>query len=89
MGSHIKIRKTCVSDYDKSRYNAHTEPVFKHLHQLMVKDIFDERFTTCWYKFVNKKIPNYFHDIFEYNYEVQKIGSQPAQVVLDNFCDIT
>ena len=29
-----------------------------------------------WYKFVNKKLPNYFGDMFEYNHEVHDIGTR-------------
>ena len=29
-----------------------------------------------WYKFVNKKLPNYFLDMFKYNHEVHDIGTR-------------
>ena len=46
--------------WQNSRYNAHTEPLFKQLHLLKVKDIFDVQCMKFWYKFVNKKLPNFF-----------------------------
>ena len=58
-----------------SRYNAHTEPLLKQLHPLNVKDIFDVQCMKFWYKFVNKKLPNYFLDMFKYNHEVHDIGT--------------
>ena len=30
----------------------------------------------CWYKFVNKKLPNYVRDMFKYNHEVHDIGTR-------------
>ena len=59
-----------------SRYNAHTEPLSKQSHLLKVKDKFDVQNMTFWYKFVNKKLPNYFRDIFNYNHEVHDIGTR-------------
>ena len=51
-------------------------PLFKELHLLKVKDIFDVQCLKFWYKFVNKKLPNYFRDMFEYNYELHEIGTR-------------
>ena len=53
-----------------SRYNAHTEPLFKQLHLLKVKDIFDVQCLKFWYKFVNNELPNYFRNMFTYNHEL-------------------
>ena len=46
------------------------------LHLLKVKDIFDVQCLKFWYKFVNKKLPNYFWDMFKYNYELHEIGTR-------------
>ena len=59
-----------------SKYSAHTEPLFKQLHLLKVKDIFDVQCLKFWYKFVNKKLPNYFRGMFKYNYELHEIGTR-------------
>ena len=53
-----------------SRYYAHTEPVFKQLHLLKVKDIFDVQYLKFWYKFVNNELPNYCRNMFTYNHEL-------------------
>ena len=58
------------------KYNAHTEPLFQQLHLLKVNDIFDEQCLNFLYKFVNKKLPNYFRDMFKYNYEPYDIGTR-------------
>ena len=42
----------------------------------MEKDIFDVQCMKFWYKFVNKKLPNYFSDKFKYNHEVHDIGTR-------------
>ena len=43
------------------------------LRLLKVNDIFDVQCLKFWYKFVNKKLPNYFRDMFKYNYELHDI----------------
>ena len=48
--------------------------VFNQLHLLKVNDIFDVQYLKFWYKFVNKKLSNYFRDMFKYNYELHNIG---------------
>ena len=56
-----------------SKYNAHTEPLLKQLRLLKVNDIFEVQCLKFWYKFVNKKLPTYFRDMFIYNYELHDI----------------
>ena len=59
-----------------SRYNAHTELLFKQLHLLKVKDIFEIQCLKFWYKYVNNKLPNYFRNMFTYNHELHEIGTR-------------
>ena len=71
-----KLQKRALRIMTNSKYNAHTEPLFKELHLLKVKDIFDVQCLKFWYKFVNKKLPNYFRDMFKYNHELHEIGTR-------------
>ena len=71
-----KLQKRALRIMTNSRYNAHTEPLFIQLYLLKVKDIFDVQCMKFWYKFVNKKLPNYFRDMFKYNHEVHDIGTR-------------
>ena len=65
-----KLQKQALRIMTNSRYNAHTEPLFKQLHLLKVKDIFDVQCLKFWYKFVNNELPNYFCNMFTYNHEL-------------------
>ena len=71
-----KLQKRALRIMTNSRYNVHTEPLFKQSHLLKVKDIFDVQCMKFWYKFVNKKLPNYFRDMLSYNHEVHDIGTR-------------
>ena len=68
-----KLQKRALRIMTNSKYNAHTEPLFKQLRLLKVNYIFDVQCLKFWYKFVNKKLPNYFRDMFKYNYELHDI----------------
>ena len=71
-----KLQKRALRIMTNSKYDAHTEPLFKQLHLLKVNDIFDVQCLKFWYKFVNTKLPNYFKDMFKYNYELHDIGTR-------------
>ena len=60
-----QLQKRALRIMTNSEYNAHTEPLFKQLYLLKVKDIFDVQCMKFWYKCVNKKLPNYFRDMFK------------------------
>ena len=68
-----KLQKRALRIMKNSRYNAHTEPLFKKLTLLKVKDIFDVQCLKFWYKFVNNKLPKYFRDMFKFNHELHDI----------------
>ena len=71
-----KLQKRALRIMTNSKYNAHTEPLFKQLYLLKVKDIFDVQCPKFWYKFVNEKFPNYFRDMLKYNYELHETGTR-------------
>ena len=68
-----KLQKRALRIMTNSRYNAHTEPLFKKLTLLKVKDIFDVQCLKFWYKFMNNKLPKYFRDMFKFNHELHDI----------------
>ena len=47
-----KLQKRALRIMTNSKYNAHTDPLFKQLHLLKVKDIIDVQCLKFWYKFV-------------------------------------
>ena len=59
-----KLQKRAVRVITCSKYNAHTEPIFKKLDLLKVGDIFELNLLKFYYKFVNKTRPGYFLESF-------------------------
>ena len=64
-----KLQKRAMRIMTNSKYNAHTEPLFKHLNLLKIDDLFDVQCLKFWYKFKNNTLPYFFRDMFQYNYE--------------------
>ena len=71
-----KLHKRALRIMTNSRYNAHTEPLFKQLHLLKVKDIFEIQCLKFWYRYVNNKLPNYLRYMFTYNHELHEIKTR-------------
>ena len=66
----FKLQKRAVRIMSNSKYNSHTEPLFKELKLLKISDIFKIQCMKFWYKFKNKTLPSFFKSFFKYNYEM-------------------
>ena len=53
----FKLQKRAVRIMTNSKYNSHTEPLFKELKLLKIFDIFKIQCMKFWYKFKNKTLP--------------------------------
>ena len=62
----FKLQKKAVRIITNSKYNAHTEPIFKSLYLLKVEDIFKLQILKFYFRHRNHSLPNYFQNI-EYN----------------------
>ena len=58
------------------KYNAHTDPLFKSLKLIKIKDIFGVQCMKFWYKLVNSNVPTYFASKFRYNHELYEIQTR-------------
>ena len=72
----FKLQKRALRIMTNSKYNAHTEPLFKELVMLKVSDIFDAQCMKFWYKFVNKSLPEYLATMFTFNNELYQIETR-------------
>ncbi len=54
-----KLQKKFVRILSLSKYNAHTEPLFKQLKLLKIIDIFKLQELKIYYKYKNNKLPHY------------------------------
>ena len=103
VGLHIKTTKTGALDYDKQQVQCSHWATFPAITFAEGKGSIQSytmySMYKFWYRFVNKKLPNYFQGMFRCNYKLKKksepeatIGFtyiQPALVVLGMFWDIT
>ena len=55
-----KIQKKIVRIINHSKYNSHTDPIFKSRNLLKLEDIYVSQVLTFFYKLENNRIPVYF-----------------------------
>ena len=60
----FKLQKRAVRLILCSKYNAHTEPLFKSLNLLKVEDIFKIKSLKFYYKYTKNTLPHYFDNMF-------------------------
>ncbi len=59
----VKLQKKISRILSLSKYNAHTEPIFKRLKLLKVSDILIMQELNFYYKFIHEKLPSYLHNL--------------------------
>ena len=75
-----KLQKKALRIVCKTKYNAHTDPLFKKLKTLKVKDIFHTRCLTFFYHHEKGDLPDYFqnfisNDIPAHSYNTRHRGN--------------
>ena len=56
-----KIQKRAIRIISNSKYNAHTEPIFKALDLFKIKDMLDLNSLKFYYKYLKNNLPAYFY----------------------------
>ena len=90
-----KLQKKALHIINVSKYNAHTEPLYKKNRILKLTDIYKLQQQKFYYKFVNHKLPFYFQSFslergshsnhyFTKNIPLPKMNHDFAKVTLRN-----
>lgn len=61
----IKLQKRAIRYVYKSKYNAHTEPIFKSNTTLKFEDIYTLKSLKFFHKYINNSLPKYFSNMFQ------------------------
>ena len=77
----MKLQKKCVRVLCGSKYNSHSEPLFKALNLLKVEDIFRCQVLKFYYKFMNKSLPLYFETMFTPNSTVHQYETRQRRSI--------
>lgn len=59
------LQKRAVRVISGSRYNAHTDPLFKKLHIVKLTDLFSLNIFKIYYKFIHGSLPHYVTNMFQ------------------------
>ena len=63
----FKLQKRAMRIITCSKYNAHTDPIFKKLKLLKIADIYNICLLKFYYKFKKDNLPHYFRDIVSFS----------------------
>ncbi len=73
----LKLQKKCVRIISLSKYNAHTDPIFKELKLLKVTDIYTLQLLKFYYKYKHQQLPNYLLNLpFNYNRDTHQYNTR-------------
>ena len=70
------LQKKAVRIMTASKYNAHTEPLFKQLNIMKLEDSFSLQCLKFYHKFKGNSLPKYFANIFTRNNDNQHYGTR-------------
>ena len=76
-----KLQKRALRIICNSKYNAHTEPLFKKLNLLKLSDIFKTRQARFYYRYINNEVPVYFRNIFSTNSDFHSHDTRSANEI--------
>ena len=79
-----KLQKTAVRIISNSKYNAHSEPLFKKLALLNISDIYKISILKFYFKYKNNMLPAYFNSIFESSATLHDYNTRNRQQSLAN-----
>ena len=76
----LKLQKWAVRAITCSKYNAHTDPLFKKLNLLKITDIYKLTALKFYYKFKNDLLPQSFLNIFTQNYPTHSYTTRQCNI---------
>ena len=71
-----KLQKKAIRVICLSKYNAHTDPLFKTLHLLKVGDLFNVNALKFVHKYHNNKLPPYFHGMLDSSFHTHNYNTR-------------
>ena len=74
----LKLQKKAIRVISLSKYNSHTDPLFKQLSILRVDHIFQCQCLKLYHKITNNKAPSFFMSMFTTNISIHGIATRQA-----------
>ena len=76
-----KLQKKAVRIITSSKFNAHSEPLFKRLNIIKIEHIFHLKCLNFYYKFIKGSIPEYFQSMFTKNESIHSYGTRQKSLL--------
>ena len=72
----FNLQKKAIRVIYKTKYNSHTDPLFKKANLLKIKDIFQVQCLKFFFNYKNNKVPDYFQDTFSFPTATHRYGTR-------------
>ena len=79
-----KLQKRAVRIISCSKYNSYTDPLFKNLNLLKLKDLFELNVLKLYYKYEKNILPFYISNIFS-DFSVEHSYNQRTEYILSEY----
>ena len=79
-----KLQKWAIRTINNSKYNSHTEPLFKKNNLLKLSDIYYLNALKFYFKYKRDMLPSYFKDIFQTSLPVADLNTRNRKYVILN-----
>ena len=83
-GRLVKLQKWAIRTISNSKYNAHTEPLFKKYGLLKLTDIYQLVALKFQFKYQNDTLPSYFRSIFSTSQPTNDLNTRNRHYVCLN-----
>ncbi len=76
------LKKKCIRTITSSKYNAHTEPIFKELNLLKEEDIFKLQVFIFYFKFKNGSLLHYLQSLpLQHNQDIHSHNTRSCKTI--------
>ena len=79
-----KLQKWAIRTINNSKYNSHTEPLFKKNSLLKLSDIYHLNALKSYFEYKRDMLPSYFKDIFQTSQPVADLNTRNRKYVILN-----
>ena len=88
LGKTITLQKRAVRTISMSAYNSHTDPLFRKLEILKVKDLYIAQVALFMFDYTQNMLPISFRSLFKYNHEIQKRTTRQSHLLHISKCHV-
>ena len=81
----FKLQKKAIRVTTKSKYNAHSDPIFKSIQTLKLDDIYKINILKFYYKYLHRNLPTFFYSFsLKTRFEIHNYNTRNRKNIVNN-----